>query len=119
MNMYQTGIGAVKATIIPVIVSAMLAVAPDNGHASDFTAGFVMAEMEQSDRFPFVAGIIEGLAYARFVSDDRQTEGMGCIYDWFYDTDGRIMLIYEAFEAFPDHLPGAVVAALLEGDCGE
>ncbi len=78
-----------------------------------------MTEMEQSDRFPFVAGIVEGLAYARYVSDGQQTEGMGCIYDWFYETEGRIMQVYEAFEAFPDHLPGTVVAALVKRDCGE
>ena len=97
----------------------MTGISPASGDAADFTAGAVMTEMEQGDRLPFVAGIIEGLAYSRFMQDGRQTEGMGCIYDWFYGTEGRIMQIYQAFESLPDHLPGAVVAAMVKRDCGE
>ena len=92
---------------------------PSYSKATDFTAGVVMTEMEQSDRLPFVAGIIEGLAYSRFIKDGQQTDGMGCIYDWFYEADARIMQIYQAFESFPEHLPGAVVAAMVERECGE
>ena len=117
--MYQTGIGAVKAAAIPALFSGMLAVAPDRGHATEFNAGVVMTEMSEEERFTFVAGIVEGLAYARYVSDGNQPEGMACIYDWFYEDSGNIDRLYQAFEAFPEHFPGAVVAAVLNRDCGE
>lgn len=78
-----------------------------------------MQEMDPEQRYTFVAGIIEGLAYARFESDGNQTDGMGCIYDWFYEDEGNLNRIYQSFEHFSDHLPGAVVAALVKRDCGE
>lgn len=87
--------------------------------AEDFTAGAVVERMDASERYTFIAGIIEGLAYARFVSDGKSEEpGMRCIYTWFYEEDGSANKIVAAFKAFPDHLPGAVTAALAQRRCG-
>ena len=82
------------------------------------TAGVIMEKMPQADRYPFVAGIIEGLAYARYVKDGKQTDGMGCIYDWFYKKQGRIQDVYQAFSRFKEHMPGAIVAAMVAKECG-
>jgi hypothetical protein len=88
--------------------------------AEDFTAGFVMENMDRPERYTYVSGIIEGLAYARYVADGKQAGlGMRCIYEWFYDdSTHRQETIYAAFERFPDHTPGAIVAALAEQECG-
>ncbi len=75
--------------------------------------------MEASERFPFIAGIIEGLAYARYVRDGNQTDGMTCIYDWFYETENALDTIYVAFGAYPDYPPAAIVAGVLTQKCGE
>lgn len=82
------------------------------------TAGVIMEKMPQADRYPFVAGIIEGLAYARYVKDGKKTDGMGCIYDWFYKNKGRIQDIYQAFDRFKEHLPGTIVATMVAKECG-
>jgi hypothetical protein len=87
-------------------------------NATDFTAGVVMEKMTADQRYSFLAGIIEGLAYARFASDGKETSGMKCIYGWFYDDPKVTDLIYAAFKKFPDYTPGAVVAVLAKRKCG-
>lgn len=87
-----------------------------NANATDFTAGVVMTKMNEKERYTFLAGVAEGLAYARYASDGKTTEGMRCVYDWFYK-DGTMPKIYSAFERFSDYLPGAVMAAMIEKEC--
>lgn len=99
--------------------AAVIAIAGGASNAEDLSAGTVLERMEPKERYTYVAGIVEGLAYARFVSDGREEEpGMRCIYDWFYGEDGSVETIWSAFARFPDHLPGAVTAALVERRCG-
>jgi hypothetical protein len=92
--------------------------APTTVLAEDFTAGTVLKDMTDSERYPYVAGVVEGLAYARYQKDGKATDGMGCIYDWFYERDNAITDIYAAFAEFSDFTPGAVVAALVQKECG-
>ena len=95
-------------------------IAANDAGATDFSAGFVMDSMERPERYTFVSGVIEGLAYARYVKDGKKSEpGMRCIYDWFYEKDGTLERIYQAFDSFRDYTPGAIVAALAEKECGE
>ena len=86
--------------------------------AQTMTAGVIMEKMPQAERFPFVAGLVEGLAYARYARDSKQTKGMKCIYDWFYGKQDRIQDVYQAFNRFKDHMPGAIVAAMVAKECG-
>lgn len=92
--------------------------APLNAGAQDFTAGIVMEKMDERQRYTFLAGVVEGLAYARYVSDGKQTDGMKCVYEWFYKGDGTVDKVYSAFRRFHDYLPGAVMAAMVERECG-
>ena len=85
---------------------------------TELTTGVVMERMEPDHRFPYIAGIVEGLAYARFARDGNSPEGMACINNWFYRHDGAIDQIYFAFGEFPDYPPGAVVSVLLDQVCG-
>ncbi len=93
--------------------------------AKDMTAEVVMKEMPTKERFAFVAGIVHGLAYARFRKDSAGTgekveTGSKCIYDWFYSGDASTMLrIEKAFEQYPDYPPGSIVAVLAIKECGE
>ena len=77
-----------------------------------------MAKMDGKERFAFVAGVVEGLAMARYVRDGKKPDGMKCIYDWFYKEPKTIDLIYAAFGRYPDHLPGAIIGALANRKCG-
>lgn len=101
-----------------LVCSIFLTGLPSAAGATDFTAGIVMSKMKPEERYPFIAGVIEGLAYSRFAKDNKKTEGMGCIYDWFYKDPKTIDVIYAAFGRYPDHLPGAIIGALASRKCG-
>jgi hypothetical protein len=92
--------------------------APMSAGATDFTAGIVMEKMNEKERYTYLAGVVEGLAYARYAKDGKKTDGMKCIYDWFYDSKGTVAKIESAFQRFNDYLPGAVLAAMVEKECG-
>ena len=97
---------------------ASLPFVPSQARAQAMTAGVIMEKMPQADRYPFVAGIVEGLAFARYVKDGKQTGGMGCIYDWFYKKQDRIQDVYQAFNRFKEHMPVAIVATMVAKECG-
>lgn len=84
---------------------------------TEFTAGVVLEKMGPGDRYTFIAGIIEGLAHARYEADGRDTAGRSCIYRWFYEDKSAIDHIEEAFARYPDRLPGSVVGALIQMRC--
>lgn len=94
-----------------------IAVGPQESRAEDFTAGVVMEKMDAGDRFMFVAGVIEGLAHARYEADGRETAGRSCIYRWFYQDQTAMAQVEEAFARYPDRLPGSVVGALIQIRC--
>ena len=73
--------------------------------------------MTPDERHAYVAGIVEGLAYARYAADAKQVAGMKCIYGWFYDSPDTTETVYAAFRRYPDYPPGAVVAALVKRKC--
>lgn len=87
--------------------------------ANDFTAEKVMKDMKPAERYPFVAGIVEGLAVARYFKDGKKMNGMECIYDWFYDDKQTIDTVYAAFGRFPTYPPGSIIYSLTRQKCGE
>lgn len=108
----------VRKTVAAVAVClASLPFVATHAVAQGMTAGVIMEKMPQNERYPFVAGIVEGLAYARYARDNKQVTGMGCIYKWFYGKQDRIQDVYQAFNRFKDHTPGAIVAAMVAKEC--
>lgn len=102
-------------------ISTFLSLLPLTGPAgaTDLTAKAVMEKMEAEQRTPYIAGVVEGLAYARYARDDKKTEGMKCIYDWFYEKPDTLNLIYAAFGRYPEYTPGAIIGALARKSCGD
>lgn len=86
--------------------------------SGEMTAGSVLTQMTTEERVAYLAGIVEGLAYARH-QKDGSNDGMRCVYDWFYENEGVNAEIRAAFEHFSDYTPAAVIAAMVEEDCGE
>jgi len=87
--------------------------------ASDkITAGSLADNLEVGEQGAFLAGVIEGLATARFYADGKEPEGMSCIYDWYYDEGRKQAKIQEAFARYPDASPGRVLAVLIRQECG-
>lgn len=98
-------------------LSTALLLVPAAAKAEDFTAGVVMKNMPANERFPFIAGLVEGAAYARFEKDNKNEKGMNCIRQWFYRTKGAVDQIYLAFGTFPNYPPAAVVSSLVNQVC--
>lgn len=73
--------------------------------------------MDGVQRSAYLAGVVEGLAYARYRQDGEATTGMGCIYRWFCQRKETLRDIHAAFERFADHSPGAVIAAMIRKEC--
>lgn len=86
--------------------------------AQVMTAGVIMDKMNVDQRSGYLAGIVEGLAFARFAKDGSEEPGMKCIYQWYYDDKETLPQIYQAFDYFKDDMPGAVIAAMVEKECG-
>jgi len=85
--------------------------------ANDGTTAGIMKALPAEDRYPFIAGMIEATAYARYKEGGKDEKGMNCIYDWFYEKKGALDSIYVAFGEFPNHPPAAVLAALTKKVC--
>lgn len=100
------------------VLALPLVATPMKAEATDLTAGVVMEKMSSEQRSAYLAGVVEGLAYARYSKDGKRTGGMKCIYDWFYEKEGTVAKIHAAFDRFKDYLPGAVIAAMVEKECG-
>ena len=120
MTQYKTRIAFVihelKLVLSGAVISAVVGAVPSHGQA--MTAGVVLDKLSAEERNAYLAGVIEGLAYARYAKDGKQTDGMACIYQWFYQTDGTRRAIHEAFGKYADYTPGAVLAAMTEKECG-
>jgi len=99
-------------------VALPLAALPVATNAADFNAEKVLNEMSAKEQAVYLAGVVEGLAIARYMKDGKKTDGMGCIYDWFYK-DKNIPTIMAAFERYPTYQPGAIVDVLVKQKCGE
>lgn len=83
------------------------------------TAKKVMTDLPAGERYLFVAGMVEGLAVARYHKDGKKKDGMECILNWFYDDKHTKESIYAAFDRYADYPPGAVIDVLAKRKCGE
>jgi hypothetical protein len=109
---------ASKTTAAAAVVASLMVAA----HAED--AGFSVQErmenMQPGERYTFVAGIVEGIAFHRYTAGNKDADAMHCVYDWFYkghNGERTIDVIYAAFGEYPDYPPAAVVAALAKRKC--
>ena len=99
--------------ILPMMLASAAAEKPD------LSANAMLGKMDVSDHYPFIAGIIEGIAYHRYITGNKDKAAMDCVYDWFYEDDKSVDTIYVALAKFPSHPPAAVIAALANRKCEE
>ncbi|WP_306258407.1 hypothetical protein [Pararhizobium sp. IMCC21322] len=82
-------------------------------------AGFVLHKMAVAEQFAYVSGVVEGLAYARFLRDKPNEDGMKCIYDWYYaDSDRQWARIETVFGAHLEKPVGVLLHVLIKKKCG-
>jgi len=88
--------------------------------AAALTADDVLNKMGADERFSYVSGVIDGLAYARWLSDRPDDTGMQCIYSWYYNGEAaKHQLIDTWFERHLDMPVDALLYVLIKRECGE
>ncbi len=91
---------------------------------TDFTSKILMEKMEPMERFHYVSGMIEGMAYSRFAKDSaggqKDERGMVCIRNWFHEGgDNRSYRFLEkAFRKYGDYPPAVVIYTIIKKKCG-
>lgn len=84
-----------------------------------FDADKVMNKMSNAERMGYLAGVVEGLAIARYNKDGKKSDGMNCIYSWFYEDKTTLPDIFVAFDKYPTYPPGSIMDVLVRQKCGE
>lgn len=109
-----------KYSHISAIMLVAAAFLSSGKEAAALTADYVQNEMPSDQRSGYLSGMVDGLAYARWLSDRPNETGMQCIYSWFYDGGiERQRQINEWFERHSDKPVDALLYVLMKRDCGE
>jgi len=88
--------------------------------ANALTAGDVLNKMDPKQAIGYMDGIVEGLAFARWIKDKPSKVGMKCIYDWYYSDAEKIHgRITTWFNRHSDKPAGALMYVLTKKECGE
>ncbi len=106
------------------LAGAMLFGAPvivaNDSRAQGLDADAVLNKMPPEQQTAYVAGVVEGLAYARFQRDKPDEAGMQCIYSWFYGSgEGKWQAIESWFSRYPKQPAGVLLYVLIKRECGE
>ncbi len=117
----RTKIGAISTSAIRAAVAYFLfgALVAHSAYVDDLNASAVLNKMNSDQRHGYISGVVEGLAYARFLRDRPNETGMKCIYDWYYTGKIKKWLKIEAwFKRHPDKPVGALLYVLTKKECG-
>lgn len=114
-----------KAAIAAVICASAQPVFANDSDGTPMTAGVVVERMNAPDRFLYVSGMVDAMAYERFARETfangaQAYDGMNCIYAWFHEGGvERMQQIDSAFEKYADQIPAVVIRAMLNNACGD
>ena len=88
--------------------------------AQALTADEVLNSMSADQQSGYLAGIVDGLAYSRWVRDKPDASSTQCVYRWFYDGKIETQRKIDAwFERHLDRHADALIYALIKKECGE
>lgn len=87
--------------------------------AAALTANDVLNNMSSKEQTSYVAGVVGGLAQARWVSDKPDQTGMRCINEWFYNGQEKKWNQIDAwFSKHLDKPANALLYILIKKECG-
>lgn len=104
------------------ILSSMALFGAEDVSAQNINAGFVMEQMSVDQQVSYIAGVVEGLAYSRYLRDKPDQSSMNCVYTWYANNTGtpdKWKSIDDWFERHPDQTVGVLLQVLIKRDCGE
>ena len=78
-----------------------------------------MNKMSPEHRVGYIDGVVEGLAYSRWLKDRPSEKGMRCIYSWYHNgKKERWQTIFAWLKRHPDKPVGALLYVLIKKECG-
>lgn len=90
------------------------------GGAHALTADDVLNKMSSDQQHGYISGLVDGLAYARWLSNRPDKAGMQCIYGWYYNgREEKWALIQQWFERHLEKPVDALLYVLIKKECGE
>lgn len=109
-QLFAAVIGAFLCILNPVTIN--------KAQAAGLTTDTVLKIMSDKELNAYISGLVEGLAYARYVQDGKKADkGMQCILGWFYKNKKTAPKIVRAFAHFKKYTANAVVGALIAKEC--
>ena len=89
------------------------------GTAQALTANDVLNKMDGKEQASFLAGVVGGFAYSRYLKDRPDKTGMNCIYDWYYGSgDKKWGRIEDWFSRHLDKPAEPLLYVLIKKECG-
>ena len=90
------------------------------GAAQAITADDVLNKMNADQQTSYIAGVVGGLAYSRFLRDRPDATGMSCINDWYYGSGtDKWALIETWFSRHVEQQVEPLLYVLIKRECGE
>ena len=84
------------------------------------TSSDVLSKLSKDERYSYISGVVEGLGYARFVTEKPSTKGSNCIHDWFFDGGvSRWKEIKTWLEHHSEKTAATVIYAMVSKECGK
>ena len=118
LNMTTSILGKYKLINI-IIIGISLANANLN-EANALTGGDVLEKLSKDERYSYISGVVEGLGYARFVTEKPSTKGSNCIHDWFFEGGvSRWKEIKIWLGHHKDKTAGTIIYAMVSKECGK
>ena len=89
--------------------------------AGALTVEDMRESMSVEAQVAYVSGVVEGLAFGRWIENNRDQAGMNCILGWYYQqpNDDVWLSILDFFDQHPDQHIGTLMYALIREECGE
>lgn len=115
-------IGKTKAisAAFGLLLSSMMFLQTTTSQAAGLLAETVLENMDSGQKGAYFAGIVEGMAYSRYINDGKQADpGMTCILNWYYEEEGTAEVIMVALRKFETFTANAIIGALVAKECGE
>ena len=104
---------------ILVIILGVLITGINPSLSSNLNADAVLNKMNADERFGYISGVVEGLAYSRWLKDRPNDTGMQCIYKWYYNAKlEKWKKITAWFNRHPNKPVGVLLYVLIKKECG-
>ncbi len=81
-------------------------------------AGYLLNKMSSNEQVNFIAGVVEGLAFSRWLKDRPDDTGIKCIYKWAGNKK-KWNQIDAFFAKHPEKAIGPLLYILIKKECGQ